>query len=60
MNGKGQVEIICSCNTMRADRVAVITDYTRIKSGKTEIIRKRLQTINEEIMKNSLVDSASF
>ena len=45
---------------MRAESVAVITDYSRIKSGKTEIVKKRLQMIYEENKKNSLVDSATF
>jgi uncharacterized BrkB/YihY/UPF0761 family membrane protein len=45
---------------MRAESIAVITDYSRIKSGKTEIVKKRLQMIYEENKKNSLVDSASF
>jgi uncharacterized BrkB/YihY/UPF0761 family membrane protein len=45
---------------MRAESVAVITDYSRIKSGKTEIVKKILQMIYEENKKNSLVDSATF
>jgi uncharacterized BrkB/YihY/UPF0761 family membrane protein len=45
---------------MRAESVTVITDYSRIKSGKTEIVKKRLQMIYEENKKNSLVDSATF
>ena len=49
INGDQKVEIRCSCNTMRAERVAVITDTTRIKSGQTEVIRKRLQMIDEQI-----------
>ncbi len=60
INGDQKVEIRCSCNTMRAERVAVITDTTRIKSGQTEVITKRLQMIDEKIKKNSVVDSASF
>ncbi len=45
---------------MRAESIAVITDYSRIKSGKNEIVKKRLQMIYEENKKNSLVDSATF
>jgi uncharacterized BrkB/YihY/UPF0761 family membrane protein len=45
---------------MRAESVAVINDYSRIKNGKSEIVKKRLQMIYEENKKNSLVDSATF
>ena len=45
---------------MRAESVAVINDYSRMKSGKSEIVKKRLQMIYEENKKNSLVDSATF
>ncbi len=45
---------------MRAESVAVINDYSRMKSGKSEIVKKRLQMIYEENKKNSLVDSTTF
>ena len=45
---------------MRAESVAVITDYSRTKSGSSEIVKKRLQTIYDENIKNSLIDSSTF
>ena len=45
---------------MRAESVAVITDYSRTKSGSSEIVKKRLQMIYDENVKNSLIDSATF
>jgi hypothetical protein len=45
---------------MRAESVAVITDYSRTKSGSSEIIKKRLQMIYDENVKNSLIDSPTF
>jgi uncharacterized BrkB/YihY/UPF0761 family membrane protein len=45
---------------MRAESVAVITDYSRTKSGSSEIVKKRLQMIYDENVKNSLIDSPTF
>ncbi len=38
----------------------MITDYSRKKSGNSEIVKKRLQMIYDENKKNSLVDSSTF
>ena len=45
---------------MRADSVAVITDYSRVKNGNSEAVKKRQQMINEENKKNSFIDSTTF
>ncbi len=38
----------------------MLTDLTRIKSGKGEVVRQKLEQIHQEQLKNSFVESASF